>query len=129
MLHEEVERIKRVVRKKSSSGSGALSFTVTWGTEIPSDAFAFVVDKVWVASTGGGGVNAQDIQISVDGAATIAMFLTQNGVLQDSLPIYGFPIFKTDGSVPSPVITFAASNPGAGTHQMFMIGHWLYAGG
>jgi len=129
MLHEEVERIKRVVRKKTSTGSGALSFTVTWGTEIPSDAFAFIVDSIWVASTQASGGITEDIQISVDGAATLYMILRQSGYVHNHIPPYGLPIFKTDGTAASPVITFTTSNPAAGTHQLFMVGHWIYAGG
>ncbi len=129
MLHEEVERIKRVVRKKTSTGSGALSFTVTWGTEIPSDAFAFIIDSIWVASTQATGGITEDVQVSVDGGATLYMLLTQSGYMGPVIPPYGLPVFKTDGTIALPVITITTSNPASGTHQLFMVGHWIYAGG
>ena len=117
----------RRFRKNIAAGSGNASTTVTWGTEIPSDAWGFIINTITYSFTAAG-VTGTTTTITVDGGAAIFQDSVCNGYTTGmGTGPFGFLVKKSDGSIANPVVTFSFVKTG-GTCGITIEGFWLYEG-
>lgn len=118
---------KRRFRKNIAAASGTLSTTVTWGTEIPAEAWGFIITSITYSFTAAG-VAGTTTTITVDGGSAIFQdscvsgYTTGNGTGP-----FGFLVKKSDGSIANPVVTFTFTKT-SGTCGHTIEGIWLYEG-
>lgn len=117
---------KRRFRKNIAAGSGTLSTTVTWGTEIPAEAWGFIITNITYSFTAAG-VSGTTTTITVDGGSAIFQDSVCNGYTTKPFSSQGFLVKKSDGTIALPVVTFTFTKSG-GTCGHTIEGIWLYEG-